>query len=98
MNTRDTAEPGEVASDALSVAQKVGTAGNPKVSSFTRLSEAASAIAATSRLLPAGMRLVRRYPLGSAVVVAAALCAAYWLSAVQHSKRAGPHGAYIRFR
>jgi hypothetical protein len=77
MNTNpNTAEEStRIASDASALAENAAGAANPARPMMGRISAAVSAIGSSARLLPAGLRLFRRYPVPSALALAGVICA-----------------------
>jgi hypothetical protein len=63
-------------SDASAFVEKAAGATNPSRSTVGRITAAASAISLGARALPAGLRLFRRYPVASGLVVAGLIWAA----------------------
>jgi len=64
-----------VASDTNALLKRAGKVADPSASTVGRIAASVSAVRLTLRLLPAGVRLIRRYPLGSSVAIAVAILA-----------------------
>ena len=73
MSTRrvDFGRSAQTASHAGAFVQSVAGVANPSKSALGRVAAAVSAAKLGARVLPAGWRLVKRYPVASAVTVAA---------------------------
>jgi hypothetical protein len=79
MNTSTNDESAQTASDAGAFVQKAAHVGDGSSSAIGRVGAAASAVSVGARLLPAGMRLLRRYPIAGTLVVAGIALAIYSL-------------------
>jgi hypothetical protein len=77
MNTTNASESAKVASAGGTLAGKVASAADPARSMLGRVTDTAAAIQLATRVLPAGWRLVRRYPLGASLVILGLAWAAY---------------------
>jgi hypothetical protein len=64
-------EPSATASDASALAESAAKTADPTRSTLGRAAAAVSAVKLGSRLLPAGLKLFRRYPIGASLVVGA---------------------------
>lgn len=79
MNTAAINESAQTASDASAFVQKATHVSDESKSVIGRVGAAASAVSLGARLLPAGMRLLRRYPIMGTLVVAGVALAVYAL-------------------
>jgi hypothetical protein len=70
---------GGTLADAGHLLERIAHAIGPASPMLGRVAAAVSIVRIGARLIPAGGRLVRRYPMGSALVVASVLGAAYLL-------------------
>jgi hypothetical protein len=77
MNTGAIDESAQTASDASAFVQKAAHLSNESNSMIGRVGAAASAVSLGARLLPAGVRLLRRYPVLGTLVVAGIALAVY---------------------
>jgi hypothetical protein len=68
-NSNTPGEPTGAASDASALIEKAAGAANPTRSTVGRISAAISAISLGARVLPIGLRLLRRYPVASGLAV-----------------------------
>jgi hypothetical protein len=73
-NTLD--ESAGAASDASAFVEKAAGVANPARSTKGRITAAVSAVSLGTRVLPAGLRLLRRYPVASSVALAGVIWAA----------------------
>jgi hypothetical protein len=69
-NPNTLGESARAASDASDLAENAAGAANPARPTSARISAAVSAIALGTRVLPAGLRLFRRYPVTSTLALA----------------------------
>jgi hypothetical protein len=67
-------ESAGVASDASNMADEVEGAANPTRPTSARLAAAISAVSLAARILPTGLRLLRRYPVGSSLAAVGLIC------------------------
>ena len=74
-NPNTAEESTRTASDASAMAQNAAGAANPARPMVGRISAAVSAIGLGARLLPAGLRLFRRYPVPSTLALAGVIWA-----------------------
>jgi hypothetical protein len=88
-------ESGGTLADAGHLLERVAHAVGPASPMLGRVAAAVSIVKLGARLIPAGGRLLRRYPVGSALVVAGVLGAVYLLRPPTRSPRSrlGPHPA-----
>jgi hypothetical protein len=79
MNTGASDESAQTAADAGAFVQKAARVGDGSSSVIRRVGAAASAVSVGARLLPAGLRFLRRYPIAATLVVAGIALAVYSL-------------------
>lgn len=70
-------EPSVAASDASALADSAAKTADPGRSTLGRAAAAVSAVKLGARVLPAGMRLFKRYPIGATLVVGALVWALF---------------------
>ena len=68
---------GRVLADAATLVEKAAHTVSPSSSAFGRVAAAVSVVELGARLIPAGGRLLRRYPVGSLLVIAGVVGALY---------------------
>jgi xanthine/uracil/vitamin C permease (AzgA family) len=76
-------ETARTASTTGAFVEKAAGAASGSQSKFARVIAGISSVQLGARLLPAGLRIVRRYPLASALVIAGAL----WIAWSARSRR-----------
>lgn len=79
MNTLNPGEAAQVAADAGAFVEKVASAGNPDSASLARLGKGVGALQLGARLLPAGLRFIKRHPVTGSMAIVALIGGAYWL-------------------
>jgi hypothetical protein len=79
MKTGAIDESAKTASDASAFVQKAAHVSDDSNSVIGRVGAAASAVSLGARLLPGGLRLLRRYPIAGTLVVAGVVLAVYSL-------------------
>ena len=79
MKTSAIDESAKTASDASAFVQKAAHVSDDSNSVIGRVGAAASAVSLGARLLPAGLRFLRRYPIAGTLVVAGIALAVYSL-------------------
>ena len=77
--------------DAGRLAERAAHVIGPASSALGRITAAVSVVRLGVRVIPAGSRLLRRYPVASALVAAAALGALYLAREPRRSARPRPH-------
>lgn len=83
-------QSGRTLSDSGTLIEKAAHAARPSTSMLGRLAAAVSVAQVGARLVPVAGRLLRRYPVGSLLVVVGLLGALYLVSDPQTSSRAPP--------
>jgi hypothetical protein len=74
-NPKSIDEPSETASDTSDIVDKAALAANPARPTLGRIIAAFSAVGLGVRILPAGLRMFRRYPVVSSLAVAGVIWA-----------------------
>jgi len=80
-------EPVKTASEAGAFVEKAAGAAQPSTSTLGRVGAAATAVKLGARLVPAAWRLLKRYPVASALGAAGLIWAVYLMRATRTSAR-----------
>lgn len=91
VDPNDLRRTGRTLSDTGALVDRAAHAAKPSSSTLGRIAAAISIVQLGARLLPAGGRLLRRYPVGSLLIVVGLLGALYLTSAEQTSHRPRLH-------